>query len=398
MDVEDEVADRAIHAQADKSKADLTQGTDTVVPQGDEPTPPAKVDPFAARKALFAKSGAQRAAEIERLRADNPAVDDSVRNIEQATRNEPPITTAPPSKTEPVLQQGNEPVTITYEGRSVKVARSDIERAGGEEMYIRARRADDREAALAVQEAEAAERRAELERQIEQREAQRREEEARRQAAGQDGHADGSPARSGERDAGATPDPGEHAVDLRAQATEMVEKIYSGQPQEAAEAIEAILNRIESSRSRVTAEEVARRAIEQMRQQQPQQPVETPVTTQPKPDPRWEVQRAAINAMAERDFPNIAHDPSLATLARNEIQRLCALPENRDRRAIDVAAEACEAVSRRSNTDARTQVRAMKQGLPTIPSAGGTAPTVVDKPPLTGSAYVEMLAKRRRFT
>lgn len=374
-------ADRAIHDEANRGKTDLNQGTDVHVSDGhDGGTPPPRVDPFDARKAMFKKSDELKARDAQQLSDDNPATREMVDAMEAEVRGEaydPKAQRA--TQPAPVVRQGeqttsqpaNPYVIVQINGASVQVARADVERAGGESNYIRMRLADDREADLAQQAAEIEQRRRKLDADEQQRQLQV--EQPPHHAASQDGSAT--------------------QADLDAQADILAAQIYSGDPTDAREAIRTILAQIAQARPTATPEQIAALAAQQMRQH-PEPPQQQPAAV----DPRWEAQRVAINAMAERDFPAISKNTTLSAQARAEIQRLSALPENAQRRAMDIAIEACEAVMKANALDTRSQVRELKQGLPATPSAGGTMPVAEEETPLTGSAYVDMLAKHRRFT
>jgi hypothetical protein len=330
------------------------------------------------------------------VREVNPSVEELVAAMEAESRGEVPVPRnedSSPVGSEPVVTPPSQNVpayvTLTYNGRSVSVARTDIERAGGEQLYLRQRQSDDREADIAEQAARLEAEQARLRQQSEQLTARQAEIE-RLQAAGHDGPAQ-SPA---ERTAGQgrATRPGEPAVDLDARSVDLAAQFYSGQPADTAEAVKSLLLEIEQARL-----EGERRLNEY--KAQTQAPAAPAPATAPAaaPDPRWEAQRRAINAMGERDFPELSRDPVLCQRVAGEMQRLAALPENAQRRAMDVAIEACENVQRAVGIDARSDVRTMKQGLPVIPSAGGAAPVPAEETPLTNQSYVELLAQRRRF-
>lgn len=388
---------RAIHAEAARNKADLSQGTDTVVDTGagNGGTPPPRQDPFEARKALFLKSNKQHEADANAIRTANPCVDDMVAAMEAESRGEAPAYPHDGSVPRPVVtppSQNVDPyVTLTYNGRSVTIARTDIERAGGEQMYLRQRQADDIEANLAMQAADMQRQQDALRQQSEQLAARQAEIE-RLNAASHDGSAQ---SRSDRTDGqGRATRPGDQAADLDARSIELAAQIYSGEPQDTASAVKTLLLEIEEARR-----EGQRRLDDYKANQTAQAPQPAPpVQSAPVVDPRWEVQRKAINAMGERDYPQLSRDPVLAQRVSQEMTRLAALPQNAQRRAMDVAIEACEAVSRAAGIDARSQVRTMKQGLPSVPSAGGSAPIPAEEQPITNKSYVELLAQRRRFS
>lgn len=396
-----EAENRAVHAEADKIKTDLSIGADLVVDTGTGggATPPPKQDPFEARKALFAKANAMHDRDSANVRADNASVEELVAAMEAESRGESttvddgsPAGGTPPAQ-EPITPPSqNLPayVTLDYNGRSVRVARTDIERAGSEALYLRQRQADDLEADIAERAAKLEAEQARLRQQSEQLAARQAEME-RLQAAGHDGSAQ-SPAERTDGQGRATR-PGDAAADLDARSVELAAQIYSGQPADTAEAVKSLLLEIEQARR-----EGERRLAEYKAQTSAPSPAPAPAPAPaPTIDPRWEAQRKAINEMGKRDFPELDRDPALCRLVSNEIQRLSAMPENAQRRAMDVAIEACENVQRQVGIDSRSAVRTMKQGLPVIPSAGGSAPAPAEEQPLNNQSYVELLAQRRRF-
>lgn len=389
-----EQENKAVHEQADAGKTDLSQKSDYV--PGSEAVPPGhKKDPFGDRKALFEKSNARNSAESQRVQDDNPAVRAQVEAMEAEARGGRPPAQAPaPAPAPSSGQPENRYASLTYNGRQISVARLDIEAAGGEEAYLRQLRIDDMDAQMAEQAAEMQRRREELDAQA--ADLKRRQEEFQRsQTVAREAPATGNDGTSLQGRNGPAASAEEQ---LESDANKLVEMLFNGDPAEAAKAVKQILAARQPSSRVPTAEEVAELAAAKLRATQPEPKPQTEARpTQPaNVDPRWERTRQAINTMAEREFPDIAKDPNLSAKARVEITRLYQLPENKDRRAVDVAREACQIVKTELARQQRIEV---KQGLPAAPSAGGSAPAQGDENTSipVGSDYVAMLADRRNF-
>lgn len=397
MSTATEAENKAIHEQADKSKANLNEGVSAHVP-GKEAVPPGTPrDPFGDRKALFAKHDARQHTEAQNVQEANPSVRERVEAMEAEARGGTPPAAAPAPAPAPASSGQNENpyITITHNGRQLSVSRLDIEAAGGENGYLRQLELDDMDARFAEQTAAMQRQREQLE--AEAADLKRRQEEFQRsQTVAREAPATGD---------GGTPSQGRNGPaagadeQLEADANRIVEQLFNGDPAEAAKAVKQILAARQPSARVPTAEEVAELAAAKLRasQPEPKQPQTEARPTQPaNVDPRWERTRQAINTMAEREFPDIAKDPTLSAKARVEITRLYQLPENKDRRAVDVAREACQLVKAELGRQQRIEV---KQGLPSAPSAGGSAPAQGDDNANipVGSDYVRMMQDRRYF-
>jgi hypothetical protein len=389
-------------AAADRIKTDLSAGADAVVPTGSENAPPPRVDPFSARKSIFAKSQARHEEESRMVRESNPGLDEMVRRMEAeaAGGGDTAVGAAGASAQgqdlarQPVAKQGEgEYVQLQYQGRTVQVSRSDIQRAGSEDLYLRRREMADQAASLALEAAEMARRKAELE--AEQRKLAELQADARRPtAAGQDGPANWT------GDAPVTANPatgvvGNQGADLTERAKQLAAMIYSGDPQDAEKAVLEILQAAIRAGRSVDPEQVADLAVARLNARA--QPVGTTGQPTPEPviDPVWQRTVEEINRLTLRDYPDVVNDEVKRQEAYAELQRLSALPQNRDRLAVDLALDACEAI-RSKTTTPRAAVIEAKRGLPPTPSAGGAAPEAPESRVLSDKDYVQMLAERRR--
>lgn len=383
--------DAAVHAEANKGKTDLSKVADTPVPSTEAVAPGTQRDPFADRKSIFLKRNKMNEVESQRVQNENPSVKEYVQAAEAASRGETPAPAGEPAQH---LQTQAQPeyIQLQYNGRQLSVARRDIEAAGGQDGYLRQLQFDDMDASMAEQAAEMQRRRAELE--ALDADLKRRQEEFQRSLT----VARETPATSGD---GTSPQgrngPAASAdSDLEAESNRIVEQLFSGDPADAAKAVKQILAESRRANAVPTAEQVAELAAQRLKAMQPE-PVQPRVEANgAKPvNPRWEAERVRINAMASTEFPQIANSPELAAVARAEIERLCSIPANKDRRAVDVAREACQNVQTELDRTRRVE---MKQTLPTTTSAGGAAPAAGDSEKVvTNSDYVAMLADRRNF-
>lgn len=385
---------KAIAAAADKAKADLTQGADTHVPTGSETAPPPRVDPFDARKALFAKSQARHDADAAVSRADNPGIEDLAARMEAESRGQEYVPGTPPAAPTPVANPAEpEYVPIQYQGRTVQVARSDIQRAGSEELYLRRREMADQAASLAVEVAAMNRRKAELDAET-QRLAELRAEHQRLTAASHDGSANRPGYVPGTADP-ATGAAGNSDADLVERANQLSAMIYSGDPQDAAKAVLEILQRQQATGQTIDPEQVVDLAIARINARSQSGGTNGQPTPAPVVDPVWQRTVEEVNRVTSQQYPDVVNDPRQVQEAYAELQRLSALPQNRDRLVVDIALDACEAI-RTKTSPPRAAVVDAKRGLPPTPSAGGAAPAAAEASIPSDKEYVQLLAERRR--
>jgi hypothetical protein len=399
-----DAASEALRSEAARNKADLTQGTNTVVSDGKDggqgPRPP-----FAdARKALYEKSARVRDTQTQADVAADPILAAQVRAMEQeAAGGQPPAPSptpaangAPSPAPTPSSQEDDTYVSLTYNGRTISVAQSDLTDAGGPEMYLRRRALDDRAADLAKLGQSMADQKKALDTETEQLN-RRRADTERLPAAGQ-----GSPAPSPTGTVGQPPEAGAASAEeqLQREAERLTSMLFTGDQTDATKAIAQIIRSAQAGGGRMpSADEVAEIAARKLQASAPRTEARAP-TPAPAPDPAWEETRKRINAMCERDFPEINASTEATTAARDELIRLSKLPQNKDRDAVDIARQACRLVKQKMGLDHpyRQEAATLKQGLPPSTSAGGSAPTESGEPAaLSNADYVAMLQQRRRF-
>lgn len=406
----DPASDAARKAEAAR-KANLKDGTDTVVPTGQETTPTAGGRDYANdRKAIFERLKNKREAENAEDTASSQDTEAYAQAMsdEMAVRLEAEAAGQNPDEAhrrfvagghkkpeqapaQPAVATESTYATLDYQGRQISVAQRDIDAQGGAQAYLRARELDDAAARLAVQAAEMANRQAVLD--AAEADLNRRREEATQPSAG----AHEAPANALVSTQGQGENPAASAEERDAEAERLTNLMFSGDPADAKRAIAEVLATARSSRiTQMSAEQLAELAAKKLRETHPE--VTKPRTEEPRQpvvDPIWEQQKLAINAMGMREYPELATDAAAAARVRDRIQKAYADPRNKDRRVIDVAREACEVEKQEMLRLTRVEI---KQGLPSAPSAGGAAPPPEEEKPKTGSAYVEFLQKRRDFS
>lgn len=389
MSVETDQENNAVHKEADAQKRDLNTAEGVQVATGDEQAP-VRVDPFEARKALYLKSNAQHEAESAGSRAQNPTVDELTLAMEAEARGEPVGQHGHHAASTTPSQTVSGDVSLQLNGRTITVARADVERAGGEKLYLRTRELESQQDDLARQAFAMNQQKEQLRIEHEQQE-RLRVEDQQRQAAARDAPATVPNSTSGQD----RNDPGEGA-DLNTRAAELANQIYSGEVGDATRAIVSLLSDIQAAQrqGQLSAQKAEQLETElhQLRQPNAAQPSTQQQTVA---DPAYEMVRQQINKMGREEYPDLHGNPDAAHATQNEIIRLSNLPANRDRRAIDIAREACDNMMAKFGPRARAQ--ALKQGLPVTPSAGGTSAAPTEEEVPTGSAAVRMMQQRRNF-
>jgi hypothetical protein len=388
----DDAATKALHAQADATKRDLSTAAGVKVPDGSEANPGQRIDPFEALKAMFAKSDAIHDAEAAE------SIDGRLDEVELArvrameaeagVRKQP---TQPADRTlhlpvkkdvTPTSQSQNERVTLDYNGSQISVSQADLDRAGGVELYIQRRQLDEQALAIARQQLELQQQMADM---------QRLREELQRGTShvgqGNDPAISGAgPASQHRNDAGAT------GVDENALAEELAGQIYSGDREDAAK---AILRLIRLNRARGDTPDVS--AIVKQVQAEMGASARTEAALPPvKMNPALEAVNRQINDMANREFGDLMKNTEARAAAFERFKNLVSQPENKDRRAVDVAREACEQVEQLYDP-ARAKVVERKRGLQPVSTASGTAPVAGEVQVPDNSEFVAMMQAQRAF-
>lgn len=387
-----------LHKAADAQKTDPRLGEGVIVSRGDEGKPTGKRNTFADRQAMFAKSDRMRAE--GRARSGDDVVDTSgapnpdMPNAPVADRTlhltKPAVVEgAPAPAPAPAAAPSNgsqEYVSLQLaEGGSITVARSDIEAAGGAEGYLRRRRDDEQDLRTRTAERERDALRTQLV------ESERLREELARQRAGQGGPAGSvdDPSTQRRNDAGST------GVDeaRRERAKALAKDIYSGDQADAERAIDQILAGQQGST--LSIDEVVRQATERLK-------ADTARTTEQKKTPLNPVIEAIneqINDMSRREFADVVANPEARAAAYQRFLVEVRKPENKDRRALDVARDSMNSIRDLFRTEAhpRADVIETKRGLPSSAVASGaTAPAEAEAE--DGRSYIERLNQSRNFS
>lgn len=365
MSKKSEKSDKAIHSAADKIKADLNIGTDVQVPTGEEPNPMLKPNPFDARKAMFAKANAIADAASEGFEEGRPAQPNAhakqettltLEEIEAARREAAGQARGPSQAT---VAKPNEYVTVQTTSGPIQVLQSDLDRAGGTEMYLAQRAIDQSRTALQMEQERFRQQQAEWEQ--------------RQRLAAE--HGVPANTASGQGAGSSTTGGG-----IEEEAERLSSQIYSGDPEDAKRAIRSILGRIQERK----AEDIA----ELRRTGQP---------AQVQPDPVMTAVNNAINEMTSRDYPDVCNDPVARAASYEKFKQMASDPRNEDRRALDIARDACE-WGRMQFMNPRKDIAESKRGLP--PSGNATSAASVaetDEEPQKPADVVAMMQDYRNF-
>ena len=400
---------KAIHQAADAAKRDLTAGADVRVPTGDEGAPGARLDPFAARKAMFATADAKRDAEasqggtVQDAKLAELAKEAGI-DLEALQRGHQPVgatppkdapadrtlhlnkdKTAHPASTQP-SQSADERVTLKLNnGAEITVAKRDVDRAGSAELYVRRRELDEEADRLARQSAQ-------LQSELE---AARKLRESLQQGAQHPAGQGNDPAnRAADPAAQSRTDSGNTGVDDEKLAERLADQIYSGDQDEAKK---GVLELIRLTRQRGEALDT-KAIVQQVRTEMgaaPKAEGTNAPTPQPTVNPIIERVNREINAMSLAEFPDLMKDQAGRAAAFERFKELVKKPENADRLAVDIAREACEEIEPRF-VNRRDAIVERKRGLQNTSAASGALREEAEADP-DRSSIVEQMAAARNF-
>lgn len=392
----DELA-REIHKRADAQKTDPGIAEGVVVPKGDEGRPGGKRNPFADRIAMFEKSDQMRRDGRPRSGTDAPVVPGGINpddpgdavagaaGAPAAAVEDRTLHLKKPGESAP-SHSGSEYVSLQLpEGGSITVTRSDIEAVGGEEGYLRRRRDDELDLRARTAERERDALRTQL------AESDRLREELARERAGQGGPASRTvdPAEQRRNDVGNM-----GVGDLEERAKALAKDIYSGDQADAERAVRQILAGQQGNS--LSVDEVVQRATEALRRESAQTTEAKPAA---KPSPVMQAINEQINDMSRRDFADVVANPEARAAAYQRFLLEVAKPDNKDRRAVDIARESMNSIRELYKTQPhpRADVIESKRGLPVSNVASGaTAPTGEEAE--DSRSYIERLSESRNFS
>lgn len=388
--------DKAIRDAAAAERRNLSEGAADDVPRGDEAQPPAKRDPYADRKGLFAKHRQQREQRIAgdldetpALRATQDAVAaaaDREGSTHELRRGED-LDTERSGRGESV-RPGRAPeapardydvdpdsgrVKVRIVGKDYYVPEADIIAAGGLATYQKVRAAN-------VQLAEANRIKREAEDKLK-----------RLEAAGPSAPANSPAAQPGQGPSRAD-GPGSSA-ELEAEAERITKDLYSGDPKKAREAIARIISAAGSRGPNLDPAEVARQAAALLKEQQGAPPS---AGTAGDDAAVRSVEVEQVNEMMASKYGDLLDDPVLRNAALSRFNAARADANNAGRSLVDIAREIAEDVrASKPAGSGRGAVLERKRSLPTPPSAGkAPAPGAGAPTTTTPSGYIALMRQR----
>lgn len=402
MSDDNDQLDREVHKRANASKTDPSRAEGVVVPKGDDIPGRVPLDPFASRMAMFKKADAVRDAEAaqggslseaQQALADQMAAEagDVPHERTEATERTLHLRKKPGTS-----QSADERVSLTYNGTAISVAKADIDRAGSAENYLRNRQMDEQQLALARQQEELAKREKDLEDRLA---ATQRVREDNRQGENLAGHGTGPAIRTDDPSGQRRNDAGTQGVDDEALAEELGLQIYAGSPEEASKAVLRILQLTRSRGETVNEEAIVKRVRAELAGQSEGDGKGNPTaSTAPVAiSPAMALMNKRINDMAANEFGELMKNDEARAAAFARFKKLVALPENRDRLAVDIARDACEQIEP-LYANPRERVIERKRELPIqTPASGATHASADDEAVPSNSEFIAMQAARRNF-
>jgi hypothetical protein len=364
--------DKEIIENADRTKANLDAGVATHVPRGDE-VAREKIDPMAARKAMFKKADSLRETEVANGMGADP---ERVAALQAEARGEVVASGAPTPAATPAGAPTGQPTNAYV---TIPVAGGEIDREGGVDAYLRRREADEASTKDRIEITRLSRELADSRRQIEEH-----------QQARPAGQAD--PAVSPADPAGRSNSSGASDTELAELATQLAKQIYSGDENDAKSAILEILRR--SKGETLSAQDIEARIKSAVASQN--RPATTAQTEAPV-NPRIQAINDQINDMARREYADICNSDVARTASWSYFLELVKLPENRDRRAVDVARDACDWARRKFLADPNSKVVEQKRGLPSHVTASGATFATTEEEALTPAQVVAMQQSHRNF-
>lgn len=358
----------------------LVEGAADHVAKGDE-LHPVKVDPMAGRKAMFKKADALR--NLQTMEGAPNVDPERIAALQAEARGETvtPDTSAPAAKVAPTAgQRRDEYVTIPVEGGSIRVSQTDVDREGSVDAYLRRRQNDE----VVAQDKIAI---ARLQQELAESNRLREELTQAQRLAGQDDPAKRSAAPA-DRDSQGS---GASEAELAELASKLAKQIYSGDENDAEAAILEILRR--SRGETLGADDIERRVRAAVAKSTPPSATTTVVPV----NPRLQAINAQIDDMAIREYPDICKNEVARTATFAYFKELVNLPENRDRRAVDVARDACDWGTTKFLGDPRSKIIEQKRGLPSSNTASGAATTSTEEEVMSPAQAVAMLQAHRNF-
>lgn len=275
--------------------------------------------------------------------------------------------------------------TVVIYGREYKVPTRDIEAAGGLKAYQTSRAANIRFAEAATLRKKVAREQQELERR--KQELDQRAKELEQQQTARTSSEDDEPPNQGAH---------ENREDRETKVKSIVKRIYGGNEEEAAKAIEDILDSVDH-RPALSAQEVADMVLSRLKEEQEQSQRSAKDEAAEADQIRREEERKQVNHLMRTEFDDVMADPILKDFALVQYRKRMADPNNVGRDAVDIAREAGLAARRVSISDPERELesrRREKRDKPPETSARRTAEPEQERKPPSTKAHIERLRKR----
>lgn len=289
-------------------------------------------------------------------------------------------------------------VDVVIYGRTYKVPKKDIDRAGGIEAYQRTRAAN-----LRMEEAAKIERRLEQRRkELREREQELTDRERKLNEAGKSHEQ--PPAQTGPEgheppDKGAQQKRGNEEgseVSKEERVSRIVKRMYSGKEEEAAAAIDEILSSVDS-KSQLSPEAVAKLVLQQLNEQKQEEEQRRRHDDEERRKAAEESNRRRVNDVMVNEYRDVLGDEDKLVIARSRFEKLKADPTNATRDPEDLAREAGEyarqvRVEPVSKEISRRELE--KQNMARESSASGKAAEASEQKVPSPKSHIERLRKR----
>jgi len=288
-------------------------------------------------------------------------------------------------------KKADDPVDVEYVDvvvydRTHKVPKRDIDAAGGLKAYQMNRASNVRfQQAAAIKQ--------KSDRQLQ--EIKAREEELARREKELSQHTSRNPSSVPDEE---LPDQGaqEKAVERSDKVKSIVDRIFSGKEEDAARAVEEILDSVEA-RPSLSADAVAKMVLEQLHSEQRQQQTSQRSTEQDEFAAMQEDNRKRVNHTMRTEYADVMANPLKKNLALLRYQHLVNDPNNAGRDPADIAREAGDQARKVMIDDPDAELenrRAEKRNMPRETSARQTVTPQQEKRPPSVKSHIERLRQR----
>jgi len=272
-------------------------------------------------------------------------------------------------------QLDNEMVDVKIYGKQYRVPKRDIDRAGGVDAYQKDRAASIRLTQASTAEAKLRQRQAEIERR--EKELKEREERLKKQSS-----------QSGVQKA-ELPEGAQHNTDRTERIRHIVGGLYSGNEEQAEQAISQLMD----DKPHLSVDEIANRVVAMLKDSEPE-----PERPQPSSQDRNAIPpdiASDINSAMARHHSDLMADPDQRALAQAKFREWRDLPENEGRSLVDIALDAGDYAKRKLGLGAQIEQRnSDKRGLPARSSASAARSPEPEERVPSRSEHVKRLRQR----